>query len=445
VKGFSRLFAPLCGIVFTGVLGVLSPAAAEIPDWLSGKTLVDEYESIGPARSERGDGNGTLQSSLTLYGKAAPKLSDEISANATVRGTVFRRSLEGGNAFLLRGDVQEVWIERAHSGLSLKVGQIVTPWGRSDAINPTDFLTAKDLTFLATSDEIRRRGAPGFRAGFVPNQGSSPFEATLAWNARYPQTKMLIPTRGVPAGLVVNTDPGSPGLFKDSQEWALKLAYLASSFDFSVSAFNGRDHFGQFVWDGREVGLLFEKEKALGADFSITFNDFILRGESAYFFYDSGAHGGGGQSLTEPNHWDSVLGIERGFGRRVRVIAQATYRVHPAQRDSAEYVGATPLDTQIERGVGAANALVQNYQQRSEVGATLLGTYTSEDETWVFEIGALGNFIGGDFVIRPKLTHKLRDSLHAALGMDYYGGPTDKTLGALRDYRSAYLEVALDF
>jgi hypothetical protein len=420
-------------------------ASAEIPDWLSGKLYYDHYEAVGPGRDERGEGNGTLQSGLTLYGTAAPKFGDEVSTKATVRGSAFRRSLEERNAFILRGEVKELWVDHAHGGLDLKVGQIVTPWGRSDAVNPTDFLTAKDLTLLSTSDEIRRRGAPGFRASYVPNDGVSPFEATLAWNARYPQTKMLLPSGGIPAGLAVETNPSSPDLLGDRQEWALKLAYLAPAYDFSVSGFSGRNHFGQFVWDGSRVAMVFEKEKALGADFSITFNDFILRGESAYFFYDSGAHGGRGQSLTEPNHWDSVLGLERAFGARVRVVAQATYRTHPGRRDPAEFVGTSVLDTTIQRGVGAANALIQNYQQKSEVGATLLGTYTSEDEAWTVDLGALGNFIGGDFVIRPKVTHKIRDSLHAALGMDYYGGPPEKTLGALRDYRSVYIEASQDF
>ncbi len=420
-------------------------ARSEIPDWVSGKAYFDEYESVGPGRDARGDGNGTLESGFTLYGTAAPKFGEDYSAKASLRGSAFRRSLENGRATVIRGEAKELWFSRSRAGLDLKIGQIVTPWGRSDAVNPTDFLTAKDLTLLSTSDEIRRRGAPGFRASFVPNEGASPFEATLAWSARYPQTKMLIPSGEIPAGLDVETDPATPSLFGDRQEWAAKLAYLAPAYDFSLSAFSGRNHFGQFVWDGRRVNLAFEKERALGADFSMTFDAFILRGESAYFFYDSGPRGGGGQSLTEPDHWDSVLGIERAFGPRVRVIAQATYRTHPARRDPGAFVGASPLDTAIQRGIGAANALIQNYQRKSEIGATLLGTYTSGDEAWSVDFGALGNFISGDFVLRPKVSHKLRDSLHAALGMDYYGGPPDKTLGALRDYRSLYLEAALDF
>lgn len=427
------------------ILFVGAAAHAELPEWISGKAILDQNEVVGPARDERGEGNTTLQSGLTIYGVAAPSFTEEVSAKVALRGSAFRRSLEKDDAFILRGEAQELWVSRASGGFDLRVGQIVTPWGKSDAVNPTDFLTAKDLTFLSTADEIRRRGAPGIRAGFVPNAGNSPIEATFAWNARYPQTKMLLPSDGVPSGLAVETDPDSPSWFGDRQEWALKLAYLASAYDFSVSAFSGRDHFGQFVWDGSRVDLVFEKERALGADFSVTFDDFVLRGESAYFFYDAGKRGRGDYSLTEPNHWDSVLGVERAFGERVRVLVQALYRVHPSLRDPSEYVGTGFVDTAVQRGVGQANALIQNYQEKSEFGATFLVVYSTPEEGWVFELAALGNFIGGDFVIRPRVTHKLRDSLHASLGMDYYGGPEEKTLGALRDYRSAFLEARLDF
>lgn len=429
--------APFVAALLLAGFAVAS-ANAELPDWLSGKALLGEYQAVG---SEK----GTLQSGLTVYGVAAPSFSEDYSAKLALRGSTFRRSLEKGDAFIFRGEAQELWFARAKSGLDLRVGQIVTPWGRSDAVNPTDFLTAKDLTFLSTSDQIRRRGAPGFRASYVPNEGNSPVEATVAWNARYPQTKMLLPNAGVPGGLSVETDPESPRWFGDRQEWALKFAFLASAYDFSVSAFSGRDHFGQFVWDGTRVELVFEKERALGADFSITFDDFVLRGESAYFFYDVGKRGRGGQSLTEPNHWDSVLGVERAFGERVRLLVQALYRVHPSLRDPAEYVGTGVADTAVQRGIGRANALIQNYQEKSELGATFLAAYSTPEDRWAFEIAALGNFIGGDFLIRPRVTHKIRDSLHAALGLDYYGGPEEKTLGALRDYRSAFLEASLDF
>ena len=413
-----------------------SSALAEVPEWIRGKILFDHYESVGPARDARSD--GILQSGFILHGTASPDLGEGFRGKATFLGTALRKTS-------VKGEAQELWLAYSLGGFDFKLGQIITPWGRSDAVNPTDFLTAKDLTFLSTSDEIRRRGAPGARVVFVPSEGASPLEITAAWSARHPQTRMLIPAGGVPSGLTLETDPENPPYFGDAQEWALKVAYLAPAFDFSISGFSGRNHFGQMVWDGSKITTRFEREKALGADFSVTFDDFVFRGETAYFFYESGERGGAGYSLTEPNHSDTVLGIERAFGPRVRAIAQALYRVHPGLQDPSAYVGSNPTETAIGRGLGAANALIQNYQEKSELGATLLGTYTSPEGEWVFEFGVLGNFIGGDFVIRPKATHKIRDSLRATLGSDFYGGPPEKTLGALRNFRSAYLEASLDF
>lgn len=417
--------------------------AFEIPEWASGKFILDQYEAVGPGRAKRE--TSTLQSGATLFGTVIPTFSETYSGKITVRGSAFRRSLEKGRDFVFQGDVNELWIERRTPGFDLRVGEIITAWGKSDGINPTDFLTAKNYTLLSSEDEIRRKGAPGVRVTFVPDDGNSPWEATLVWNARYSPTRMLIPLTAVPAGLTVQQEPEKTGFFGDRQEFAAKLSYFAPSFDASVSLFDGRTHFGQFAWNGSRVALEYAKVRAIGTDFSITFNDFVVRGESAYFFYDAGKKGGGGLSLTEPNHWDTVLGIERPLGERFRVLAQLLYRVHPSLQDPNAFVSSSPLETAIVRSVGAANALIQNYQDHSRVGATLLLAYAGEDDRWTGEIAATGNFVGGDYLLKPKIGRKVSDSIRLALGMDYYGGPEDRPLGALRDFRSAFFEGILKF
>ncbi len=420
-------------------------AEGSFPEWISGKAILDHHESIGPARTA---GTGTLQSGATVYGVATPTFGENSFGKLALRGSAFRRSLDHGSAFVFRGSVQEAWAGHAHRGFEIRLGQIVTPWGRSDAVNPTDFLLAKDLTFLSIHDEIRRRGAPGLRASWVPQAGVSPLEFTFAYSARYPQTEMLIPASAVPTGIDVQTRPDPPAWFQDHQEFAFKAAYLAPGWDVSISAFDGRMHFGQFIWTGNRVVLSYEKMRAMGTDFSVTFSDFVLRGEAATYFYGVGKGGRAGHALTEPNHTDVVLGVERAFtgdsGDSLRLILQGLYRVHPSLRDPGSFVGANPVETAIGRGVGQANALIHNYQDKTEFGTTLLAAYTLE-QGWTFELGVLGNFIGGDFVLRPKARRKIADSLNASLGLDYYGGPAEKTLGALRDYRSVYADLTLAF
>lgn len=416
-------------LLMLSVLSLLGSARAELPEWVSGLAILDHHEAI--------EKRTTLQSGLTLMGDARPVFSETYSGKLSLLGTA--------KTAILRGEVKELWLERDRSGLRFQLGQIITSWGRSDAVNPTDYLTAKDFRILSTHEEIRRQGAPGFRATYVPNEGSSPLEVTLAWNARHPQTKLLIPTAAIPSGLTVQTEPATPNLFGDRQEWALKFAHLTPGWDASLSLFDGRTHFGQFIWDGTTVTLQYLKVRALGGDFSVTFDQFVLRGESAYFFYDTGKAGLGGQSLTEPNHWDSVLGIERALGDRFRVIAQLLYRVHPSLRNSQEFIGANPVETTIVRGVANANAVIQNYPEHAKLGATLLLSYASEDTNWGGELAAMGNFLGGDYVLRPKLSRKIMDSMRLTLGMDYYGGPVDQPFGALRDYRSVFFEGTVTF
>jgi hypothetical protein len=433
---------PLVGLIAAFFSFVLTTARAELPEWVSGKAILDHHSRIGST-----DGRSrTLQSGLTLYTRADPKLTSEIDARLELRGSLFRHSIEKGETWTLRGDAKNANLAFHASGWHLRAGQILTPWGRSDGVNPTDYLTARDYTFLSSHDEVRRLGAPGAFVSFVPNDGNSPLEFTLAWNARYPQSKMLIPTTAVPAGLSVQTEPVTPRFLADSQELAVKAAYLASNWDASLSAFDGRSHFGQFVWNGSRVTLEYLPIRALGGDFSVTFDAFVLRGESAYYFYDLGSSGLQGLSLTEPNHWDTVLGVERPFGDRFRVLVQLLYRLHPGLTDPNGYLGANLVETAIVREIARANALIQNYQRKSRLGATFLVSYDSEGGEWHGELGGIGNFVGGgDYVFRPKVSRKIAESLRLLAGFEIYGGRSDLPLGSLRNYRSAFVEGMYSF
>jgi hypothetical protein len=429
-------------VLLFALLSASLPARAELPEWISGKAILDHHARTDPEAGQ----SRTLQTGLTLYSRADPRFSENSDAQFELRGSAFAHSVEKGKAWTLRGDAKNANLAFHSGGWHFRVGQILTAWGRSDGVNPTDYLTARDYTFLSSHDEVRRLGTPGARVAFVPESGNSPFEFTAAWNARHPQSKMLIPTTAVPSGLRVQTEPTTPSLFGGNQEIALKAAYLSPSWDASLSAFDGRSHFGQFVWDGTQVSLAYLPVRALGGDFSVTFNDFVLRGESAYYFYDVGRSGLGGLSLTEPNHWDTVIGVERPFGPRFRLLVQALYRLHPYLKDPNGFASANPIETVLVREIARANALIQNYQKKSRLGATFLLAYDTEDGDWHFELGGTGNFVGGgDYVVRPKISRKVAESLRVLAGLDHYGGRKDLPLGALQSYRSFYLEGMYSF
>ena len=56
-----------------------------------------------------------------------------------------------------------------------------------------------------------------------------------------------------------------------------------------------------------------------------------------------------------------------------------------------------------------------------------------------------GNFIGGDYLIRPKFSYAFTDALKGTLGMDYYGGPMDRPLGQLQVFNSVFVEGKYSF
>lgn len=423
-------------LVSLGFVTALITSNAHALDGVSGKGTLAQYQR---AFSETDNGE-SLQSSANLLLSLTPKLPGIFSLKGEALGSVYADSLEKDREFSARADVKELWLGLDAAGLELKVGQLLVPWGKTDGVNPTDYLTGRDYTLLSRVEEFRRIGAPGLLAAYTPNAGSSPFQITAVFNAAYAQNRLLIPRTAIPNGLVVDTDPESPDLARENFEMAAKLAYLGASWDASLSAYQGRNHFGQFVYDGNRVETVFVRQRAWGGDFSVTLEDFVLRLETAYFWMRDGGMGAGDQALTQPNHWDAALGVERPLGDRFRLLVQALYRYYPNLPNSQEYTEVNPVSTAIRRGVAKANALLVNYQDRSRLGGTLLLSYTSPEGDWESRLNLVGNFVGGDYRLSPEVSYRVFENARVFAGAEYYGGPQDRPLGALQDFRAVYLE-----
>jgi hypothetical protein len=165
------------------------------------------------------------------------------------------------------------------------------------------------------------------------------------------------------------------------------------------------------------LGFTFHHTRALGADGSFTSGKWIFRAESAYVWTET-------DPLVEPAHWDSVIGVERPLGDDFRIQAQIYVRTHPSYLD--------PVGP-----VASANALLQGYQYATRESFTLRTSYTHE--SWEAEFFLLAN-VQGDYLARPKATYSVSDALKATAGLDWYAGPDDRTLGAMKAYSSVFLE-----
>jgi len=415
----------------------LASEDARALDWASGKLTLARYTQAFTRTSKDGD---PLQSSGSLWLSLGPKLPEPFFFKAEVLGTVFYDSIDRRGDWDADADVKELWAGIDRSGFEFRAGQLLVPWGKTDGVNPTDYLTGRDLNYLSRDDAFTRLGAPGVFAAFTPNGGDSPFQFTGVWNFSYAQSRLLIPPEAVPAGLPVVTKASNPEIGSDHFEFAGKIAYLGWSWDASISAFHGRSHFPQFVYENGVASPAFVKEEAIGADFSRTFDGAVLRFETAYFFMYDGARGLEDMALTQPDHWDFVAGFERPFGTGFRALVQALYRYYPVLPDSQAYVGPDPVTTAIARGVARANALLVNYQEKSRLGATLMVSYESPEGDFEASVNVIGNFVGGDYRLSPELGYRVFPNAKVYLGANYYGGPDDRPIGALKNYSTVFVE-----
>lgn len=267
----------------------------------------------------------------------------------------------------------------------------------------------------------------------------------------FPETTLLVPPSAVPPGLKLTPTPVTPPQTIGNTETAFKVTYASNRWDASVLAFRGFNHTPQFailnegVVNGQQVfnvGQTFYPIRAAGGDFSLTSGKWIFRGETAYVWTNNDS---GTNTLIQPTHWDTVAGVERPLGDDFRVQAQFLYRLIPNFTPPGQLVGPDPVTTQVENGISTSNALLLAYQDQSRPGATFRISYTNESNGIDAEIFVVGYFVGGDYLVRPKLSYNWTDALKTTVGLDWYGGPLDRPLGALQVYNAFFAEAKYTF
>ena len=405
---------------------------------LSGRLFADVF---APARQV--DSAPFRQTSTSLWLQGEPKFNEKSSAHFTLTGDAFDTSVTQTSSYF-RSGLREGYVDYQDKGFDLRFGKQILPWGKSDVVNPTDFLSAKDYTFLNPDDETRRLGATSLWMSLTPNQGNSPWNVIAVWTPVFPQTSLLIAPSSIPAGLTVTTTQ-TPVFTLPNSETALKLSYLGSSWDASVSVFRGWGHTAQFglvsLSPSPVVTSTFDRNRGVGTDFSLSTGGYIYRLESAFVFTNND----GTNALTVPTHWDTVAGVEHPIGDDFRVQVQFIYRYFPTYTSPSDSVGANAIMTGVDIQIAQANALLLNYQDKVRPAGTFRLSYTNDKSGWEAETFVLGNFVGGDFLFRPKISYALSDALKGTLGSDYYGGATSRPLGALKVYNDVFAEAKYSF
>jgi len=346
-----------------------------------------------------------------------------------------------------RRTIREAYLDyQSVSGFQIQSGKKIIPWGNADGVNPTDFLTAKDFTLFNQDDEVRRQGAELVRVAFTPMSGDSPLLFEMIAQARAPRSRLLTPQSVLsPSGniSVQNEADESAAWFGNQSELAFKTSYLASSFDLSVSAFRGRTHLPVlFLENVTTIRARYPKLWALGMEGSFTRDAWVFRLEQAYLHPESFQ---GYREVIQPPHWDAVIGAERRIYSDFRVQVQMLSRRHFRNPTPALAQGSNPIETALLRQIGSANELLLNYRDPWLLGGSFRLSHEVEGSSWTKSATLLGYHRGVGYLFRPNLTYKGVENLKIGAALDLYGGPKDGSLGVLRSFSQASLQLDYDF
>lgn len=384
--------------------------------------------------------NRLLQNHLTSWLEWDESYHDIYRVVGVAEGRFFYNQIALRQSWDFDPRLRELWASIHRELFEIRVGQQIIPWGKTDGIQPTDYLTAKDFGFLYSNEEVKRIGAESISFQLTPFL-TNKLQLEGVFQAKAPRSRILIPGAVVPAGIQFETNPIEKSQYFGSQsEWALKLSYPSESWDLSLSFFSGRTHNPVFYLDTDGIiRARFPKQKAIGADASWSVLDGIFRFESALKMPNGGQKTSPDRALVQPWYWDGVLGYEREIISDFRVILQGFYRHYLYSRNPLDLQGRSPAETVLLRGVAQANGILLNAVDRSRFATTLRLSY--DLKPWSFELGGLTYLGGRDYVIRPALERELSEGLKTRIGMDKYGGPALRPLGALKSFSQVYAEI----
>jgi hypothetical protein len=417
------------------------PPPAEEPE------AEDQEAGIGPiggetfayvrAPLERG---ALQQVSASLWLRARPRMTEATSS--TIELAVDRIEVGPTSSRRFRFALREAYVSLHKSGWLLRAGQQVIPWGSSDVVNPTDFLTAHDYSFYAVETEKTRTGA----ISVLVSHAWPHVEMTVVATPIPPSTVLLLPPNTLPMGITL-VEPVPFDTKLENSEVAAKMKVSGRKWDLAFVGFRGFNHTPEFELvaaddNGAVVRQNHHGIIAGGFDGSASVGRLVARIEGSVV---RTKNDDGADPSIQPTYAFGVFGLERPLGDRVRVQAQAIARTYPRWSAPATASGPDPATTRALQGVAAANALILDYQDRVRTSATLRVAYLSAEERWAAEVFGAVNFIGRDFLVRPLVGWHPTEAVAIQLGADIYGGPKTRPLGAMHPFGGVFLQTSFAF
>lgn len=444
----SRLLCLSTAAVAAASLGAPAPSEPSTPVSMigvgvTGRAFTDIYLTV--------DRNPLPQAfqqfSTSAWLEVEPRIAETSVGHVTLALDQLDMTQPGSGPRL---SLREGYLAYQSAGWDLRAGKQILPWGKSDAINPTDFVTGKDFTFFNPDEEVRRSGSTSLFLAWTPTQGNAPVTFQLYWSPAFAPSRLLIANSVLPAGVNPTIATTLPGVSPENSEGAFRTLVTGSRWDASLTLYRGWNRMPQLglvsvvtvPTPQATLNLSFSRITAVGGDLSFTLDPWIFRAEGAYVFTENSSVA---TTLIPPNHLYAVLGVERPLGSSFRAQLQGVLKAYPYWLSPASLMDADPIVGPIKVQIAQTNALILNYQDQVRPSMTARISYENTTKGWDAELFGMVNFIGADFLLRPKLAYHVTDAIRLTLGADVYVGDSDTPLGALRPYSAVFTEAKLSF
>jgi len=424
----------------------------------------------------------------TLDSTSTTVQNSPISLNGYARGSMFgggdnynlasafaelslQTQYKKGNAFLM-SDIrfrkgvlfgendQQLQLKELYAGfkgdkLDVLLGNQIVSWGRTDGFNPTNNITPNDYFFLSANPDDQKESNFMLRMKyrFIPS-----IELELIGIPFYQASNYRYDLFALGAN-VSFASTALPAKELKNGSLAARLNFELPDIGWSVSWFRGYDPYHGFDvqnidWSSgtpqiTNVARPYLKN-TLGADMAIPIQSWIVRAELAYNRIENSTD----KMYIPYSDLSYVAGLESNWSG-FTVIGQYIGKYSP------DFITLTPptltdptnplalmqyANDQINYGNRLFNRRIFYQQEKTNHAAALSVSKSFGYDAWNAEFAAYYNFTSEEWLIRPKISWKINDSLSASLGGSYMAGP----VSSLFDYSApimngGFLELKASF
>lgn len=406
--------------------------SVEAPSPVSWRELRETAALGGHARfdyftaSKRLDDNHSLPG-LTFQPKVQPRFGSW--GDAKIEGRLTDQDL-GDHREPKQARLLEAYANLYFGSVDLRIGKQIIPWGRADAVNPTDNLTPKDFTLLSARDEEERRtGTAALRANYYRDTFTFSFIWLPVFN---PSTIPLT----APPGFRIVEEKRNSGAWTD-QGFALKLDQTGGRMDWSVSYYYGLDvlPIGRPITPFQSM-LVHNRLHVIGADFARNFGRFGVRGEAAYTHTQNPS---GSDPFIKNPFFMYVLGVDRDLTEDLNVNVQVY------QRYIINFNDPFTIQDPVARTVAVLSDTFNQQLDRIQGGFTGRIRATWLNKTLESELLGVLNLPRRDFFLRPMLAYAFTDVWKGFIGWDIFNGRRDSFFGRLQPMTAFFIEIRATF